>query len=262
MTVASCLLLTRFAAGQPVESQEISVLSQVVGSTIDIPEQEYYQIFGSVKGFLSAQFQETEVGFRAVIRTKRRWLTRDYSAREFYDLGLALDLKGPIDPEVLAELSGQIAFEETVADLRQLPAGVQMRLYRDKGRPVPGVYEKFEGHHFSLLGRRGAARLVPLEDVTRIWYRDPPVPDLKKDVRAHIVTAVLGALTAEGWNRLFGAGDLDSRWGRVFVGAVVGLGVSPLVVSRYRVLRAPTHTVNIPAEAREKIDIYAYLTFN
>ena len=262
LTIASCLALTRFAAGQPVDSQEIPVLSQVVGSTIDIPEEEYYQIFGSMKGFLSAQFQETDTGFKAVIRTKRRWLTRDYTAREFYDLGLALDLQGPIDAEVLAELSGQIAFEKTVADLLQLPTGVQMRLFRDKGRSVPGIYEKFEGHHFSVRGRRGAVKRVPLEEVTRIWYRDPPVPDLKKDVQAHMVMALLGALTAAGWNWLFGAGDFDSRWGGAFAGGAVGLVASPFAVSRFRVLRAPVHTVVIPPEARDKIDIYAYLTFN
>ncbi|UCD38517.1 MAG: hypothetical protein JSW54_03305 [Fidelibacterota bacterium] len=86
MTAASTLLLSAILAGQMPSSDEIPVVSEYVGATIDIPEQEYYQIFGKVRGFLSAQFRETPKGFQAVIQTKRGWKRRTYTRREFYDL--------------------------------------------------------------------------------------------------------------------------------------------------------------------------------
>ncbi|MFB0517574.1 MAG: hypothetical protein ACETWG_13375, partial [Candidatus Neomarinimicrobiota bacterium] len=107
MTAISTLLLVSLLAGQQRGAWEIPVVSKYVGATIDIPEQEYYQIFGKARGFLSAQFRETAKGFEAIIQTERGWLTRSYTRREFYDLGLAVDLRGPIDPRVWVELSGQ-----------------------------------------------------------------------------------------------------------------------------------------------------------
>ena len=129
-------LLTRASVGLLAGSlvaqttgPDIRVVSQIVGATIDIPEQEYYRIFDRVEGFLSAQFLEVDGGFEARIRTERGRLRRAYSSRRFYDLGLAIDLRGPIDPLVLAVLSGQIAFEETVAHIARFPRGVVMAIY-------------------------------------------------------------------------------------------------------------------------------------
>ncbi len=261
MTATSVAMLVSAAAGQPQSAREIPVVSQHVGTSIDIAEEEYYDIFGDVRGFLSGQFQETPEGFEAVIRTKRRWIRRHYSAREFYDLGLAVDLRGPIDPEVPAELSGERVFDETAASMQELPVGVRMLIFQDGGRLSRGLYERFDGRHFVLKGRRGRLQRVPLEKVARIWYREAPVPDLKKDVGTYSIMALLGVSLAEGWNRLRRVNDPDQRWGNLFAGAGLGLGVSPFVVGWFRIQRAPVHTIIIAREARKMIDTYAFMTF-
>ncbi len=262
LTAVSAFLLAGFAAGQSHSSREIPLISEFVGATIDIPEEEYYQVFGDVRGFLSAQFHETANGFRAVIRTEKGWITRSYSPREFYDLALAIDLAGPIDPQVWVELSGKRVFEETVAGIGELPLGVRMILFSESGKLSRGVYQGFAGHHFRLEGRRGRVKEVPLEDVARIWYREHPVPDLRKDARAYAAMALTGMLLAEGWNRLFNVVDFDTRWRRLFTGAGLGLGISPLVVHWFRVQRAPVHTIKFPRETRKKIDTYTFIAFN
>jgi len=261
-TAVSIFLLAGFVAGQPLGSGEIPVLSKLVGATIDIPEQEYYQVFSKVKGFLSAQFQETTTGFQAIIRTRKGWVTRSYAPREFYDLGLAIDLAGPIDPRVWDELSGKRVFEETVAEIGELPLGVKMIVYRESGKLSRGVYQGFRGHHFHLARRRGGVKKIPVEDVARIWYREEPVPDLQKDIRTYALMALAGMLLAEGWNRLFQAGDFDTRWRHRFTGGLLGLAVSPFVVHWFRVQRAPIHTVKFPRQTREKIDTYTFIAFN
>ena len=236
-------------------------MSEYVGTTIDIPEQEYYQVFDKVRGFLSAQFRETDRGYQAVIQTKRGWIRRSYSTREFYDLGLEIDLTGPIDPGVWAELSGQRVFEETVASMGELPVGVRMILVLESGRTRRGDYLGFEGHHFKLKGRRNTVDKVLLEDVAFIWYREGPVPDEKKDVRTYAIMALAGMLLGEGWNQLFQVDDFDTRWKHRFTGGFVGLCASPFVVYWFRVQRAPKHTVRIPRETRKKIDTYTFITF-
>lgn len=255
----SLFLLAVAARGQVLPTEEIPVVSEYVGTTIDIPEQEYYQIFDRVRGFLSAQFQETSDGFEAVIQTERRWLKRRYSFRAFHDLALSIDLKGPIDPEVWKELSGQIVFEATVAEMQKLPTGVTMILFLESGKGYRGVYQGFEGRYFQLQSRR-RDRMVPLEDVLRIWYREGPVPDLEKDVRVYAVTALSGMAVAEGWNRLAGVDDFDTRWRNRFIGGLGGLCASPWIVHWLRVRRAPVHQLKLPRETRMKIDTFTYIT--
>jgi len=259
---ASALLLAGSLTGQPRGAGEIRVVSQLVGATIDIPEEEYYRLFGNLKGFRSAQFRETAGGFQARIRTEKGWITRSYTPREFYDLGLAVDLTGPMDPRVWAELSGQRAFDETVANIGEIPLGVRMMLFHKSGRLSRGVYQGFEGHHLYLKGRGRRVRQVPLEGLARIWYREGPVPDLMKDARIFAATALLGMLVADGWNRLFNIDDFDGRWRHRFTGGWLGLCGSPFVVHWFRVYRAPVHVVKIPRETRDKIGIYAFITFN
>jgi len=263
LTATSILLLAGSGAGQdqPPTRGEIQVVSKLVGATVDIPEEEYYRIFGNMKGFRSAQFQETTGGVRAKILTEKGWLTRKYTLREFYDLGLAIDLIGPMDPRVWAELSGQRAFEETVASIGELPLEVRMTLFYESGRLVRGIYQGFKGHHFYLRGRRKRVNKVPLEGLARIWYREQPVPDLMKDARIYAATALLGMLLADGGNRLFGINDFDTRWHNRFIGGWLGLCGSPFVVNIFRVYRAPVHVVKIPREARKKISTYTFITF-
>jgi hypothetical protein len=254
----SPFLLAVTVHGQVLPTEEIPVVSDYVGTTIDIPEQEYYQIFEKVRGFLSAQFQDTPDGFEAVIQTERRWLKRRYTEREFYDLALSIDLRGPIDPEVWKEL--QIVFEETVADMQELPTDVTMILFLESGKGYRGVYQGFDGRHFNLKARR-RDREIPLEDVLRIWYREGPVPDLEKDVRAHAVTALLGMVVAEGWNSLAGIDDFDTKWRNRFIGGLGGLCASPWVVHWFRVRRAPVHIVKLPRETRMMIDTFTFITY-
>ncbi|UCH09638.1 MAG: hypothetical protein JSU61_10490 [Fidelibacterota bacterium] len=247
--------------GQIPAAREIPVISEYVGTTIDIPEQEYYQVFDRVRGFLSAQFRETERGYQAVIQTKRGWIRRSYTPREFYDLGLAIDLTGPIDPGVWAELSGQRVFEETVTSMGELPIGVSMILVLESGRTRRGEYLGFVGHQFNLRSRRNTVKKVSLDDVIFIWYREGPVPDARKDAKTYALMAFVGMVLAEGWNRLLQVDDFDTQWEHRFKGGFLGLCCSPLVVHWFRVQRAPVHTVKLPRETRKKIDTYTYLTF-
>ncbi len=262
MSAGSVLLLAGILAGQSRSSREIPLVSEFVGATIDVPEQEYYRIFDKVRGFLSAQFRETPDGFQALIRTKKGWVTRDYTRREFYDLSLAIDLTGPIDPGVWIELSGQRVFEETVAGIQELPLGVRMMLFYDSGRLGRGIYQGFTGHTLGLKNRLGMMKREPLEGLARIWYREHPTPDLKKDLRAYAASALAGMLLAEGWNRLTGVSNFDIRWRHRFAGGCFGLGFSPVIVHWFRVYRAPVHTVTIPRDTRMKIKTYAFIAFN
>ena len=261
-TLLSLLLLVGWLPGGQMSSSEIQVVSKFVGTTIDIPEQQYYRLFDDVPDFINAQFQASGNGFKAVIRTRSGWRTRRYSAREFYDLGLAIDLAGPIDSLVLVELSGQPAFEETVAAMQRLPQGVKMVIYREEEGKVRGRYQRFEGQYFKLQGRWGRVNLVPLDGVTHLRYRDLPQPEIIKDVRVAAVTTAAGMASAAGLNWLLGVSGFDNRWSNVFRGGLAGLAVSKITMHWGRVRRAEVHTVGISPEVRKKITTYTILTFN
>jgi len=241
------------------KSADIPVISKLIGTTVDIPEQEYYQVFEGVDGFLTAQFQQTSRGYVARIRTEKGWETRQYSPRAFYELGLAVDLKGPIDPLVLAGLRGQIAFDKMAARITLIPAGVRMSIARESARTRRGRFIEFSGIHFQLQGRGGKIRRVPLADLKRISYRDFPVADSKKDARIYAAVALCGLVAGMGWNRLGGIEQFDARWHRQFLGALLGLAASPFVVHRFRVKRAPVHTIYIEKETRKKLNTYTFL---
>jgi hypothetical protein len=258
----SLLLTVGLLPARQMSPGEVQVVSKFVGTTIDIPEQQYYRIFDKVPDFINAQFQGTGNGFKAIIRTRRGGLVRRYSAREFYDLGLAIDLAGPIDSLVLVELSGKPAFEETVAAMQELPLGVKMVIYREKDRRVRGRYQGFEGQHFHLQARRGRLRLEPLDGMTRLRYRDLPRPELLKDVRVAAATTIAGMLAAVGLNWKLRIRDFDSRGNNVFWGGLAGLAAAKFTMHWGRVRRAEVHRVTISPEVREKIATYTILTFN
>ncbi|MCK4578236.1 MAG: hypothetical protein KAU50_05560 [Candidatus Marinimicrobia bacterium] len=258
----SGLFVGGWLAGQPTVSREIPVVSEFVGSTIDIPEQTYYQIFDNVDGFITAQFRESNTGFQARIRTEQGWQTRAYTSREFYDLALAIDLAGPIDPEVLIELSGKPAFYALVDSLATIPIDVKMVVKKAKSRKFRGRYQGFRGQYILLKSRRGRIREVPLAGVSSLKYRLHPVPDLKKDVRLHALTSLAGMAAGEGWNLLVNTRSFDDKWVYRFYGALIGLAVSPWPVQVGRIIRAPVVGIEIPDEVMVKIQTYTYLTFD
>ena len=146
--------------------------------------------------------------------------------------------------------------------MMELPPDVRMMLVNESGKFSRGIYQEFKGHYFYLKDRLGRVKQVPLEGQALIWYREYPLPDIKKDARIHAVSAVLGMLLADGWNRVFDVDGFDSRWSNRFIGGLCGLCCSPFIVNLFRIYRAPTHLIRIPRETRDKINTYAYLTFN
>lgn len=238
------------------------MLSDLVGATIDIPEQEYYRIFDNVDGFLTAQFLRQGENFEVKIRTLKGWTRRPYTAREFYDVGLAVDLTGPIDPMVLLELSGEPVFLDLVDSLETLPTGVWMWIYPEEGKTVKGWYRGFDGRYFLLTSKRfGRLKQVSVGDVERLKYRDPPVVHFEKDRRIFILSALAGMAVGSLWNYLGGINGFDARTSWLFRGGVAGLALSPYPVHLGRVQRAAVHPFKIEPEIRSKIGTYLYLTF-
>ena len=154
LSLLSSLLLSGALSAQDSPDWEIPVISKLVGTTIDIPEQEYYQVFDNIEGFLTAQFVQTGSTFQARIRTVSGWRKRAYTARQFYDIGLSIDLMGDIDPVVLSRLKGEPNFERVMATLQRLPKDVSMTLYLQDGGRISGRFLGLDGHHFVL--KRGA----------------------------------------------------------------------------------------------------------
>lgn len=241
---------------------EIRVISKLVGTSIEIPEQEYYRIFGELEGFLTAQFMQVGATFEARIRTRDGWQRRRYTPRQFYDLGLAIDLAGEIDPRVLAELSGETDYHQAVADIQALPTGVQMVLYRRAGKAVRGTYHGFDGHHFLLSGRgqRGRQR-ISVGEVTHLKYRDPPVAELLGDRRMYMASALAGMGAGVLWNRLWNVSGFEARASLNFKGALLGLALSPLPVRIVRIRRAALHGFKIERDVQDKIRTYLFLHF-
>ena len=262
MRPTSLLLLAGALSAQQPGDWEIPVLSRLVGTSIDIPEQEYYHIFGEIDGFLTAQFMQVGESFEVRIRTRDGWERRRYTPREFYDLGLAIDLAGEIDPQVLAELSGENTYRATQAEIEALPTDVRMTLYRREGRAVRGTYTGFDGQHFKLTGRRRRGeQVISIGDVTHLEYRDPPVIKLLGDRRIYLASALAGMAAGALWNTLWNVSGFDDRTGLNFRGALLGLALSPLPVRVARVRRAAVHSFVIERDVQDKIRTYLYLHF-
>ena len=256
------MLLVGILCAQDRPDWEIPVVSKRVGTTIDIPEQEYYQVFDNIDGFLSANFVHRDSTFQARIRTANGWLKRNYSARQFYDLGLSIDLLGDINPAVLARLKGVPDFERVMETMRQLPVDVSMTLYLADNGHVKGRYVGLDGHHFMLRKKRSrnAAR-ISIGKVTRLKYRDPPIADIVGDTRIFALTSALGMGSALALSLFAGVDGFNARASHFFAGGLVGLALAPLPIRQVRILRGELHQLIFSPGDLEKVRTYLFVEY-
>jgi len=262
LSLLNCLLLSGALVAQDRPDWEIPVISKLVGTTIDIPEQEYYQVFDNIDGFLTAQFVQTGSTFRARIRTLSGWRERAYTARQFYDVGLAIDLMGNIDPVVLSRLKGEPNFERVMVTLQQLPEEVSMTLYLQDGGSISGRYLGLDGHHFVFKKRRSLrTQRISMGKVSHLKYRDPPVAEVVGDSKIFAATALLGMTGALGISMLTGIEGFNARAGNFFRGGLVGLAIAPLPVRQIRILRGEVHGIEFEAGDVEKVRTYLFMEY-
>ena len=262
LSLLNILLMPGIAAGQDSADWEIPVISKRVGTVIEIPEQEYYQVFDNVNGFLTAQFVQVGALFHARIQTESGLLKRTYSAKQFYDLGLAIDRAGDIDPAVLARLRGESQFEQVMANLEALPTDVTMTLFLRDGEKVKGRFVGLEGHEFRIQKRYSRRSLkVSVGRITRLAYRDPPVANVMGDARIFGVMALLGMAGTLTLSVLTGTEGFDARASHFFSGGLGGLALAPLPVRQARILRGEIHQVNFTPSELEKVRTYLFLEY-
>ncbi|MCH8328001.1 MAG: hypothetical protein IID15_05695, partial [Candidatus Marinimicrobia bacterium] len=198
--------------------------------------------------------------FQARIRTANGWLKRNYSARQFYDLGLSIDLLGDIDPVVLARLKGVPNFERVMETMQQLPVEVIMTLYLAGGDRIKGRFMGLDGYHFMLQKRRSRSAVrVSIGKVTRLQYRDPPIADIKGDSRIFAVTSALGMGGALGLSMLANVNGFNARASHFFAGGLVGLALAPFPVRQVRMLRGELHPLDFEPGDLEKVRTYLFL---
>ncbi|MFC1480710.1 hypothetical protein ACFL6E_00490 [Candidatus Neomarinimicrobiota bacterium] len=256
LSIALELLISGILFGQTEVSPEIAVLSKYVGSSIEIPEQQYYDIFDNIDGFIKGQFRATADGFKANIRSEKGWIVRHFTSREFYDMGLAIDLAGPIDTLVFLEMSGTLAYAALVDTIKTLPKDVYMSLSRAGDKQVTGYFRKFDGQNIHMEKRFGKPRAVPLNKMTRIWYRDPPIADAQADMKITGYMILAGMMVGEGVNLALGTSDYEDRWQYRFAGGVGALTIAPAIMKIGRIRRAETHTMSIGKDIQELIRVY------
>ena len=256
ISIALEILIGGVLSGQTEVGPEIAVLSQYVGSSIEIPEQQYYGIFDNIDGFIKGQFRATGDGFKANIRTEKGWIVRHLTTREFYDIGLRIDLAGPIDTLVFLELSGSMAYADLGDSIASLPKDVYMVLSRSGAKRVTGYFREFDGQKIHLERRFGKLRAVPLNKLTRIWYRDPPQADVQADMKITGYLILAGMVVGEGINLLLGTSDYEDRWQYRFAGGIGSLTIAPAIMQLGRIRRADTHTMSIGKDIQELISVY------
>ncbi len=261
LSIALDILVAGLLSGQSAASSEIPVLSQFVGSSIEIPEQQYYGIFDKVDGFIKGQFRATEGGFRANIRTEKGWIVRHFTAREFYDLGLAIDMTGPIDTLVFLEISGTLAYAALVDSIAALPRDVYMALSRTGDKQVRGYFRDFDGQNIYLEPRFGKRRAVSLNRMTRIWYREPPLADVQADMKITGYMILAGMFIGEGVNLLLGTSDYEDSWQYRIAGGIGALTIAPTIMKIGRIRRAETHSMSIKKNSQELIRVYWSIYF-
>lgn len=261
LAALSLLLLPGILPAQRINANEVHIISKLVGFTIESPEQDYYKIFGNVRDFRSAQFYKTGNSFTALIVTGRGNKTRKYTPRKFYDLGLEIDRKGPIDPEVWKVLSGQRTFEAVVAGIDTIPIGVEMTLTRSLNRVGRGTYLGFRGHHFYLKDRRGRKIKISISGISRINYRGFPIADSTLDKRVYRYVAGTGAAVGLALSWLTGAKEFDTAGPNIFMGALIGMATGKYVLTPARKYRAETFKIGFSSEDRGLIRSYTYLAF-
>ena len=235
------ILLTSIAICQAFSKDEIVVLNDKVGGTVDIEENLHFRIFPDVDNFLNAQFHHvSDDSIVCIIQTITfsgiDVILRHYSDYDVFQISQSIDEIPELTELERREIQKKFQPLFTNRFLSEVPEGSLCFVEIDDGRIVEGRFHLATAEEIQLWNE-GQIFSVPIEVAVEMkyWERYKTYPILNK--ASYVGVALLGAMTGGLIKAVFKDSDI---WFDRFFGASVGIIIGHRYVDKLNNLFIPS----------------------
>jgi hypothetical protein len=237
---------------------EVMILSQKVGTEIDIHENRFYRIFPKEKGFINAQIIRIDKeNFRIVIikkiRGKERLVKRFISLDDYEKLQLHLAAQPDLTEKAKIEMYEGMDFLRAEKIVNEIPKPQYVILKHSGQKKLKGSLF-FVDENMLHIQTPTTIEKVHLSDLDQLSYR-PEIGDYEY-LRPYLyaITGLAGFALAQKYNSQRQP-ETDIKWYNRFYGTIIGLIFSSELFDAVSTLLTPSETIILSEAEFEKKNI-------
>ena len=237
---------------------EVMILSQKVGTEIDMHENRFYRIFPKEKGFINAQIIRIDKeNFRVVInkkiRGKERLVKRFISLDDYEKLQLHIDAQPDLTEKAKIEMYEGMDFLRAEKIVNEIPKPQYVILKHSGQKKLKGSLF-FVDENMLHIQTPTTIEKVHLSDLNQLSYR-PEIGEYEY-LRPYLygITGLTGFALAQKYNSQRQP-ETDIKWYNLFYGTIIGLIFSSELFDAVSTLLTPSETIILSEAEYEKKNI-------
>ena len=237
---------------------EVMILSQKVGTEIDMHENRFYRIFPKEKGFINAQIIRIDKdNFRVVInkkiRGKERLVKRFISLDDYEKLQLHVDAQPELTEKAKIEMYEGMDFLRAEKIINEIPKPQYVILKHSGQKKLKGSLF-FVDENMLHIQTPTTIEKVHLSDLDQLSYR-PEIGEYEY-LRPYLygITGLTGFALAQKYNSQRNP-ETDIKWYNRFYGTIIGLIFSSELFDAVSTLLTPSETIILSEAEYEKKNI-------
>jgi len=237
---------------------EVMILSQKVGTEIDMHENRFYRIFPKEKGFINAQIiRINKENFRVVInkkiREKERLVKRFISLDDYEKLQLHVDAQPELTEKAKIEMYEGMDFLRAEKIVNEIPKPQYVILKHSGQKKLKGSLF-FVDENMLHIQTPTTIEKVHLSDLDQLSYR-PEIGEYEY-LRPYLygITGLTGFALAQKYNSQRQP-ETDIKWYNLFYGTIIGLIFSSELFDAVSTLLTPSETIILSEAEYEKKNI-------
>ena len=237
---------------------EVMILSQKVGTEIDMHENRFYRIFPKEKGFINAQIIRIDKdNFRVVIikkvRGKERLVKRFISLDDYEKLQLHVDAQSELTEKAKIEMYEGMDFLRAEKIVNEIPKPQYVILKHSGQKKLKGSLF-FVDENMLHIQTPTTIEKVHLSDLDQLSYR-PEIGEYEY-LRPYLygITGLTGFALAQKYNSQRQP-ETDIKWYNLFYGTIIGLIFSSELFDAVSTLLTPSETIILSEAEYEKKNI-------
>ena len=235
--------------------KEIIILSDKVGSLIDIHENRFYKIFPNEKGFVSAQIYSSEDDkFKILIEKKigsgsSKNIVKYISESKLNELKTIINLQPLLTDKDKTAMYKGMDFLRAEKILLEIPKPQYVVINYSDDKKVKGTFLKME-NNVLFIQTPSAVQELKLESLDRLRYRTSIIKKSKTFNYVAYATTITGVLISNVFNSMrpatftdYGLERGDIKVYRQILGGIIGLIFSGEVFDALSTLSTPMDTI-------------------
>ena len=236
-------------------NNEVVILSQRVGTTIDIHENRFYRIFPKVRKFYSAQiFSTSELNYivRIVVirKGKQKTYEKKMSLKQFTRFQNKVNAQPEFTKQARKIMYAGMDFLRAAQIITDLPKPQYVKIIHSSKKRLRGTLVSFDNNIINVQTERSIEK-IDLDDVELISYRLSSDEFLGLKPYIYVLSGVMGLRLAALYNSQRNP-RLDESWYYRFYGITLGLIFSGELYDALSTILTPTETFILSQEKYEQ----------